>query len=139
MNVHSYGKTVHLHRQNVVDSSGWLEYLANAANAAVFAPAIQDTAHLVVPVICLYEVFKRMAQQQGDEAALQAVGVLSLGQVVELSSELALQAAQLSIEHGLSMADSIILATARASDATLWTQDEHFEGLEGVRYVAKRI
>ena len=123
---------------NVVDSCGWLEYVANEENAPFFKPAILDVEKLIVPTICLYEVYKRMAVQRGQEAALQTVGVLFRGTIVELSSELSLEAASLAIEYKLPMADSIILATARAHDATLWTQDEHFKDIEGVKYVEKK-
>jgi uncharacterized protein with PIN domain len=57
---------------NVVDSSAWLEYFADGPNAAFFAPAIEDAESLVVPSICLVEVFRRMMQQLGLEAALRA-------------------------------------------------------------------
>lgn len=123
---------------NVVDSCGWLEYIANEENASFFKPAILDVEQLIVPTICLYEVYKRMAVQRGQEAALQSVGVLYRGMVIELSGELALEAANLAIEYKLPLADSIILATARAHNATLWTQDEHFKDIEGVQYIEKK-
>jgi predicted nucleic acid-binding protein len=123
---------------NVVDSSGWLEYLANGPNAEFFAPPIHDTDHLLVPTICLYEVFKHISLQRGEDEALEAVGVLYNGQIVDITSEIALYAAQLSIRHRLPMADSLILAVARLYHAKLWTQDEHFQGLEGVMYIPKR-
>ena len=123
---------------NVVDSSAWLEYLANGSNADFFAPVIQDTESLIVPTICLYEVFKRMFIQRGEQSALQAIGVLYRGLVVDLTGELALDAAQLSLDYKLPMADSIILTTARAFNATLWTQDEHFKDIPGVKFVAKK-
>lgn len=123
---------------NVVDSSGWLEYFADGPNAAVFAPAIEKPAGLVVPTISLYEVFKRVLQQRDHGAALQVVAVMRQGRVVELTETLALAAARLSVKHGLPMADSIMLATAQASDATLWTQDADFEGVPGVRYVTRK-
>lgn len=123
---------------NVVDSSAWLEYLADGRNAAFFAPAIRDSQHLVVPTICLYEVFKHLSLQLGEDAALAAVGALYSGQVVEITEGIALHAAQLSIQHQLPMADSLILATARLHRATLWTQDAHFAGLEGVKYIEKK-
>jgi len=104
---------------NVVDSSGWLEYFANGSNADFFAPAITDEPDLVVPTICMFEVFKRLSLQRGKEAALQAMGMLYRGQLVALSDEIALQAALLSLEHKLPLADSIILATARAQKASL--------------------
>jgi len=123
---------------NVVDSSGWLEYFANGSNADFFAPAITDEPNLVVPTICMFEVFKRLSLQRGKEAALQAMGMLYRGQLVALSDEIALQAALLSLEHKLPLADSIILATARAQKATLWTQDEHFKNLPGVEYIERK-
>lgn len=122
---------------NVVDSSGWLEYFANAGNAEFFTPAIRDEENLLVPSICLYEVFKRICQQQGKQAALEGISRLYRGRIVDLSDEVALQAAQLSLTHNLPMADSIILATARMFDATLWTQDDHFKNIEGVEYIEK--
>jgi predicted nucleic acid-binding protein len=123
---------------NIVDSSGWLEYFADGPNADFFAPAIENISELVVPTISIYEVFKRVLQQRGEGDALQAIAVLMQGDVVGLSMELALDAAKISTEHGLPMADSIMLATTRAYNATLWTQDADFEGLEGVRYVGKK-
>ncbi|RLD97011.1 MAG: VapC toxin family PIN domain ribonuclease [Aquificota bacterium] len=123
---------------NVVDSCGWLEYFANGPNAEFFAPAVEDTENLVVPTLSLYEVFKRVLQQRGEGEALQAVAVMMEGQVVDLTAEIALMAAKLSVEVKLPMADSIMLATAQAHKATLWTQDQDFEGMEGIRYTVKK-
>lgn len=123
---------------NVVDSSGWLEYLSDGANADFFAPPIEDEENLVTPTICFYEVFKRVLGELGEERALDAVGTLSRGNVVELSQQEAIEAARLSVQSKLAMADSIILATARAYQATLWTQDAHFKDIEGVRYIEKK-
>jgi len=122
---------------NVIDSSGWLEYFSNTPNAEVFASIIKDTKQLVVPTISMYEVFKRVSSQADEEDALKAIGLMSVGKTVNLTQEIALSAALLSIEHKLPMADSIILATAQAHQATLWTQDEHFKDLPGVKYVEK--
>ncbi len=122
---------------NVVDSSGWLEYFANGANADFFAPAFVQTDELVVPSVSIYEVFKRVLQQRGEEKALQAVVAMQQGKVVDLSAEIAINAGKLSHELKMPMADSIILATARAYEATLWTQDEDFAGLSDVRYAKK--
>ena len=122
---------------NVVDSSAWLEYFADGPNAEVFAPAIERTAKLLVPSLCLFEVFKRVLQQRGEGPGLQAVAVMRQGTVVELDEVLALTAARLSAELKLPMADSVILATARHYRATVWTQDADFEGLPGVRFVKK--
>jgi len=108
---------------NVVDSSGWLEYLADGPNADFFAPAIENTPDLVVPSLSLYEVFKRVLQQRGEGDALEAVAVMSQGLVIDLDTDLALKAAKLAVESKLPMANSAMLATAQMCGATLWTQD----------------
>ena len=123
---------------NVVDSSAWLEYFANGPNAGFFAPAIEKTSDLLVPSLALYEVFKRVLQQRGEGAALQAVAVMQQGTVIDLDAPLAMAAAQLSIEHHLPLADSVILATARAQAAVLWTQDADFKGMVGIEYRNRR-
>jgi len=123
---------------NVVDSSGWLEYFADGPNATEFAKPIQATNMLVVPSISLFEVFKRVMTQRGEDAALEAIALMRQGRVVPLDDVLALDGARLSVEHRLPMADSIILATALAHKATLWTQDADFEHVPGVRYIARR-
>jgi predicted nucleic acid-binding protein len=122
---------------NIVDSSGWLEYFADGENASFFAPIIEDTDRLIVPVVCLYEVFKRIMAQRGENTALVHIGDMHHGQVAELTASIALQAAKISTELKLAMADSIILATARTHKATLWTQNADFEGIEGVKYIEK--
>ncbi len=121
---------------NVVDSSGWIEYLTSAPNAAFFAPVILDTPQLVVPSISIYEVAKVLLRDD-DDLALLKVAQMSSGQVVPLDRDLSITAARLSLELSLPMADSIILATAQAYEATLWTQDVDFEGVKGVRYIEK--
>jgi predicted nucleic acid-binding protein len=123
---------------NIVDSSGLLEYFGDDSNADFFAPAIEDSKNLLVPVICIYEVFKRILQQSGVTEAQQHIGDMKLGMIIEVDESLALSAAKLSTDLKLPMADSLILATARANNATLWTQDEHFKDLEDVRYVKKK-
>lgn len=124
---------------NVVDSSGWLEYFASGANGEYFATAIRATEQLVVPTISIYEVYKRILLQSGEDSALSAVGWMSLGEVVDLTREIALAAADLSVEYKLPMADSIILATARAYQAVLWTQDEHFKNIPDVQFIEKKV
>jgi predicted nucleic acid-binding protein len=123
---------------NVVDSSAWLEYFANGSNAGFFAGAIEATDELVVPSLTLYEVFKRVLQQRGENDALQAVAVMQQGIVVDLDARLALSAARISLQIKLPMADSIVLAAAREYGATLWTQDADLEGLPAVQYRKKK-
>jgi len=122
---------------NVVDSSGWLEYFADAPNADFFAPMIENTDELIVTVISLYEVFKRILQQRDENEAWQAIAAMQQGQVVELTSSIALSAAKISATLKIPMADSLILATARAYQATLWTQDADFAPLPEVKYIKK--
>ena len=119
---------------NLVDSSGWLEYLADDRNADFFAPALEDTVNLVVSTINIYEVFKQVLRQRGQDAALQAVALMEQANVADVTAPISLDAARISAEMKLPMADSLILATARAHDAVLWTQDADFEGLSGVRF-----
>jgi predicted nucleic acid-binding protein len=119
---------------NVVDSSGWLEYLAGGPNATFFAPAVEATADLLVPTLSIFEVFKRVLAQRDESLALQTIALMHQGRIVELSAPLAIDAARLSRREALPMADSIILATARAFGATLWTQDADFEAIPDVRY-----
>lgn len=125
-------------RSNVVDSSAWLAWFANEPGAGSFADAIEDTNALVIPSICLAEVFKVIARQRGEGDALQAIAFMSQGRVVNLDADLAISAAVEGLAHKLPLADSIVYATARANDATLWTQDEDFEGIPGVRFIRKR-
>lgn len=123
---------------NVVDSSGWLEYLADGPNADFFAPSIQSISSLLVPTLSLYEVFKRILQQRGDSDALQAVALMQQGTLVDLTAPIALSAARISHDEKIPMADSVMLASARAFGATLWSQDSDFENISDVKYIAKR-
>jgi len=123
---------------NVVDSSGWLEFFAGGPNARFFASVLELPAELVVPTLSLFEVFKRVLQQRDETGALRAIALMQQGTVVDLTSPIALSAAKLSVELKLPMADSVMLASARAYSATFWTQDAHFENIDGVRYTSAR-
>ena len=46
-------------------------------------------------------------------------------------------AAQLSHQHKLPMADSVILATARAAKTMLFTLDSEFQGLENIHLISR--
>jgi predicted nucleic acid-binding protein len=122
---------------NVVDSSGWIEYFTEGPNAGFFAGAIERVDELIVPAVCLYEVFKWVARERGETQALNAIAHMQLGEVMDLDSRLAIFAARLGLQAKLPLADSIVLAAARAHQATLWTQDEDFEGLADVKYIKK--
>jgi toxin FitB len=124
---------------NVVDSSGWLEYFADGPNAPFFSHPLQETTDLIVPTITIYEVFKAVLRQRNESDALQAVALMQQGSVVSLNANLSILSAKISIEYHIPMADSIILATARAYEATLWTQDSDFQRVEGVQYIPKTV
>ncbi len=123
---------------NLVDSSAWLEYFADGPNACFFAPAIEKARDLLVPTIVVFEIYKRVLQQRNERAALEAISVLQHGQLIELTASLAIAAARISHHEKLPMADSIILATARAQNATIWTQDSDFKEMDRVKYRAAK-
>ena len=119
---------------NIVDSSGWLAYFADEPNARYFLPPLSDSDFLVVPVVTIYEVFKVILRESGENEALQAAVAMQKGRVVDLSASLAIAASRLSLEHQLPMADSIILATAQEFKAVIWTQDSDFKNIGKVKY-----
>jgi predicted nucleic acid-binding protein len=124
-------------RPNVVDSSAWLEYFGEGAGAEQFAGVIEKVGQLVVPAICLLEVFKVVLRHRGEGDALQAVALMQQGTVVDLDASLALSAATVGLTHKLPLADSIVYATAQRVGGVVWTQDDDFEGLPDVEYFPK--
>ena len=122
---------------NLVDASGWLEYLADGRNAYFFNESLNDLERLIVPTICLYEVFKVILRERGENAALQATALMRQAKTVDLTPEISILAAKNSLELGIPMADSIIFTTAEQHDAVVWTQDSDFQKLENVKYVPK--
>lgn len=122
---------------NVVDSSAWLEYFANGEGATHFASSVEAVSRLVVPTVCLLEVFKVVLRQRGESDALQAIALMQQGTVVGLDASLALAAAKAGVEHKLPLADSIVYATAQSVGGVVWTQDDDFDGLPDVEYFPK--
>jgi predicted nucleic acid-binding protein len=119
---------------NIIDSSGWLEYFSDGPNAKHYLAPLNDTSSLIVPVITIYEVFKVVLRESAENEALQAVAAMQKGKIIDLSAKLAMDASKLSLQHKLPMADSIILATARAHNCVIWTQNSDFQNFEGVNY-----
>ncbi len=116
----------------LVDSSGWLEYLASDEKAAVFASYLESKRRVVVPTIVIFEVRKILLLRQSRAIADEFVGEAMGREVADLDGKLALAAAELGVRHQLPMADAIIYATAQAHHAELITSDAHFAGLPGV-------
>ncbi len=120
---------------NLVDSSGWLEFFADGPNASFFAAPLKKVDDLIVPTISIYEVFKSVLRQRDESAGLQAVALMKQGEVIDLTIDISMKAAKLSLDHKIPMADSIILATGRLYQATIWTQDVDFKGLKDVKFI----
>ncbi|MFP3999404.1 MAG: type II toxin-antitoxin system VapC family toxin [Desulfobacterales bacterium] len=123
---------------NIVDSSGWLAYFTDGKNAGNFLPPLRDTESLVVPTVTIYEVFKVVLRESEENEGLQAVAAMRKGMVVDLTSSLAVAASKISLENGIPMADSIIIATAKEFNATIWTQDSDFKNINNVKYFPKK-
>jgi toxin FitB len=118
---------------NVVDSSGWLEYFADGPNADFFAPVLENPKELLVPVVCIYEVFGAVLRQKGEGPAVQAMALMRQGKVVDIDYELAVMASAYSARFGLGFAASLVVAAAWAHEATIWTKDSGLGGVEGVK------
>jgi toxin FitB len=117
-----------------LDSSCWLEYFMDSERAALYAPAVTQTEQLIVPLITVYEVYKKLRRELSDTVAREAVGLMRQGQLIEADLTITLAAAA---HTPLAMADSLIYATAQQHHAIVWTQDAHFENLPGVKFFPK--
>ena len=123
---------------NIVDSSGWLAYFADEPNAKYFLTPLNEASSIVVPTVTIYEVFKVVLRESTENDALQALAAMRKGRVVDLTALPAIAASKLSLANKLPMADSIILATAKEFDATIWTQDSDFKNVGDVKYFPKK-
>ena len=122
---------------NVVDSSSWMEYLQDTPRADLFAAAIEDRNHLLVPTIALFEVHRVLSRSLDAALVNRCLDVMRLGRVLDLTDARAVAAAQIAARHKLAMADAAMYTIAREFDATFWTQDADYQGLDGVCYCAK--
>jgi predicted nucleic acid-binding protein len=120
----------------LVDSCGWLEYLADGPLAGTYADALEKLEEVLVPTMCVLEVFKKVLAERGEGPALEVAALMQQGSVVDLDAMLAMNAAKLGRELHLPLADSVILASARAHGAPIWTQDAHFKDVPGVRFIS---
>ena len=124
---------------NIIDSSFWLEYFAGTEAGDIVSNIIENTDELIIPTITIYEVFKKLIVERNEDDALLAVGHMKQGKIIDLTEELSLSAAKISIKYKLPMADSIIYATNIKYNCILWTQDQHFTDLNSVNYFEKII
>ena len=119
-----------------MDSSGWVEFFGAGRNAAKFRGAMLAVGELIVPTLCIHEVSKWL-RSQSDESIDEAMVTMKAGRLAVLDTSTALLASEISQQEGFAAGDGMILATARIHEATLWTQDTDFEGMERVVYVPK--
>ena len=122
----------------VIDSSGWIEFFTDGQLADDYGSRLRKLATVITPVIVIYEVYKRLKRDLSEDEAIIAVSAMQRSQVVPIDQELALTAADLSLDHGLAMADALVLATARRFQAELVTSDRDFETIAGVTYLPRR-
>lgn len=122
---------------NLVDSSGWIEFFRAGANGPMFKPVIEDRHHLLVPTIALFEVHKVLSRNLPADLVTQCLDVMRLGRVLDLTDKRAIAASTIAVRHRLAMADAAMYSLALEFEATFWTQDVDYQGLEGVRYFPK--
>ena len=122
---------------NVVDSSGWIEYFIDTAQAENFANAIEQTALLIVPTLSFFEVHRFLSRNTDSQRRCECLEVMRRGTLIELTAARAIAASESAQQHRLAMADAIMYSIAREFNATFWTQDADYEGLPGVNYHPK--
>lgn len=123
----------------LIDSYGWIEYFAEGPLADNYATYIEkaNAENTITPTIIVYEVYKKIKITRDEQKALEAYAQISQTKIIELTSPLSLEAADISLTANLGMADSIIAATAKAYNAEIITSDEHLKSMKGVKFIKK--
>ncbi|MEB4589462.1 type II toxin-antitoxin system VapC family toxin [Candidatus Thiothrix sp. Deng01] len=121
----------------VVDTCGWIEWLADGVLADQFEPWLGDLAAVYMPTAIQFELYKWVKRESGETHALEVAALTEQGIVTPLSTPISLLAADLALQYGLSFADAIIYATAQYRHVTLVTADDHFAELPDVVYYRK--
>ena len=122
----------------VIDSSGWIEFFADGPYAEEFSLRLRKPGNVITPTVAIYEVYKWIKRERSEGEAVEAVATMKKTRVVDLTEEIALVAADLSLEHGLAMADSMMLAFARTNEAELVTTDSGFNEIASVTVFSKK-
>ena len=122
----------------VIDTSAWLEWLADSAVGRAIGREIPPKEGWIVPTIVQYELARCLTREVSEDAADDTIAFSTQCVVIALTTQLALEAAEIARDHALAMADAIIYATAVDMDADLLTCDAHFAKLPRVVYFAKR-
>jgi len=122
----------------LIDSYGWIEYFGDGPLADRYAEYIEkaNTGEYMTPSIVLYEVYKKIKSEKSEDKALKSYAyIVSYTEIIPLDEKISLDSAEKSLETGLGMADSIILATAANNNAKIVTSDEHFKDLDNIIYI----
>ena len=119
----------------LLDSSGWIEFFTGGPLADRYATYVTPRYAIVTPTIVLYEVYKKIKRERGEEMALLFSGRLHATEVVQLTESIAYLAADASLRHGLAMADAIVYATGRDQNAEVVMSDADLKDLPGVVYI----
>jgi predicted nucleic acid-binding protein len=119
----------------VVDSCGWIEYLTDSSLAPQYEKYLQKPEEVITPSLVMYEVYKKVKKEKGEELALSVVAQMEKTKVVTLDEEIALLAGDLSISHLLPLADAVVYGTAMREKAKVVTSDSHFKDLDDVVFL----
>jgi predicted nucleic acid-binding protein len=122
---------------NLVDSSGWIEHFTAGSLADSFAPYLRQPKEVLSSPIVVFEVYRKIRRSRSESEALLAASQIRKVRVEPVTEAVALEAAELSLSHGLAMADALVYATARLFHAVLVTSDADFADLPGVEYLPK--
>ena len=121
----------------LIDSSGWIEFFTDGPLASSYGSHLKELKNIVTPTVVLYEVYKVIKRQRSEEEALAAAAQMGKTHLVPLTDAIALTAADVSLAHGIAMADAIVYATAVTEKAKVLTSDEDLSDLPGVTYLKK--
>lgn len=124
---------------NVVDSSGWIEYFIDTANADNFAEAIEKTELLIVPALAFFEVHRFLSRNTDAARRDECLEIMCRGKVINLTTQRAIAASDAAQKHRLAMADAVMYSIAREFNATFWTQDVDYKDLPGVSFHEKLV
>ncbi len=119
----------------LLDSSVWIELLCSGSLEKPARVFFAKASKVIVPTIVQYEVYRKITSLVSDDRALSAIALLNQQAVIPLTTEVSLLAADLSLEHKLGMADSLILAHSQVAQAKLITLDNDFASISGVHII----
>ncbi len=122
----------------IVDSCGWLEWFTNGRLADNYQTYLADRENLLVPAIVVYEVYKILKREAGEEKALMATGYMKNALVVPLDDTIAIAAADIALQNKLAMADAIIVAVSQFYNCKIVSSDSDLKNFDNVEYIPKK-